>query len=580
MVGSTQATGGFISPISDAQAKILLGVALFLIAGSRLLALAAGRDPGFDQSMLLSNFPLGSYGQYFKPLPFFEQTAPLGVVMILDQLSAAFGREGHGRILAIRSAAIVAACIAYVVFYQTLRPYFGPAISVLAVTLTASSTEALVFTTNAKHYVYEFLASVLMIAAALRFLEKPNRQGALAYLAAAAFTIVFAFTAPLILAIAGGALVVSVLARQTGPLHARLFAPDMVRTLALTGIAVAAASLFYLLYTRAVTALDFAAYAASDVSTFIRLQTPFFSTNAEIFSYLLKIFYRLAEPTFVHITIWHLQIYEFRSFIWMGFLLISLLGVVLVWRRSLFFGAGVTAGVTGILILNIAGMLPFTGVRHFMFLSPFTVPCFALGAVAIIGSLLRWCGRESWMFVIVLLIVAACGLAASQRATKLESHQVSDYLSRTERIAAPIWLYYGAQPSVRALRPSLIEAGAPGVLGLLDHQSTSSSWLVPARDDGLSLTNEAYLRRTSAALAGTGPIWLLLTHTAVERRVENGRFRYLWMAMAKGRECWWAEGGGAVLAFCALPADLPRAELAGLSMKPVPKRPPPGWRAP
>ncbi len=540
------------------------------IIASRVLAVAWGRDPGFDQSMLLSNFPLQAYAQYFLPLPFFEQTAPLGAVAFLDHLSAAFGSEGHARITAVRSVAALAACLAYFMLYRALRPSFGAAIAALATILVASGTVALMSTTNAKHYGYEFLASVVMITVALRHLERLDIRSGMAYLVAALFTAIFAFTAPLLLVTVGAALICAVFARQVGPMHARIMAPDMVRTVVLTGLSVALALAFYLLYTRTVTALDFAAYSASDATAFIHLETPFLSKNKETLFYLLDIFYKLAEPTFVHPIIWRLGLYDYRLLLSLSFLSISLLGLVIAWRRSVFFGAGATFGLSGILILNVAGALPFTAVRHFMFLSPFTVPCFALGLVAMISAFLGLFRREAWTFGMLALLVATCGLALCLQATKLKTHEVSEYLDRTEQIDAPIWLYYGAQPSIRALRPSLLKERAPRLIGLIDHRSSPSGWLAAARADETAHTSEAYLRRARADLSGTEPIWLLFTHTLAEQHVTDGRIRFIEMAIAPGRKCWWAEGNGGLLVFCALPEDIPRSKLEALSMEVVP----------
>ena len=74
-----------------------------LVVLVRFVALFDGRDPAFDESSLLANFPLSGFGGYFQPLPLFEQATTLGHLTILDLSSRLFGDD---RIFVIRSIAI------------------------------------------------------------------------------------------------------------------------------------------------------------------------------------------------------------------------------------------------------------------------------------------------------------------------------------------------------------------------------------------------------------------------------------------------------------------------------------------
>ncbi|MEZ5777143.1 MAG: hypothetical protein R3E44_02150 [Paracoccaceae bacterium] len=532
------------------MSRLPLG-ALALIIASRVIAIADGRDPGFDQAMLMSNFPLDSLAQYFRPLPYFEQATALGSVMELDLVSRIFGAEGLARFTGVRILAAMAACLGYYLLYRVMRPSFRSAEIALILILMASPQETLLFTTNPKNYVNEFLAACLLIAAAARCLRKPDVTGVLAFLAASLLACVFSFLAPVLLVAAGGGLAVATLLRN-GPGASR-------ETARLAGLALPAlglSALFYLFFTRIVTMPDQSAYADRYATTFVDLWNLRSAGNAEAAENILRVLFLMVAPSYLDAILFRAGLISGLPALYAIFAFIALVGLPAYFRRSKLLAGGLLVGGAAILVLNAAHLLPIASTRHFMFLAPFAVPSFALGVVAILQAVFRRI-RLSLLTPAIAAITLAIGAAAVLRAADLENTEVSAHLDRVAKYDAPLWIYYGAQPSVRALRPELIARGAPRTLGLLRHETTMSSWTTQARGRENHLTSEAYYERAATELAGTGPIWLLFAHYWPEAMTEDGLDRFYRMAEADGRVCRRVGAKGGVLALCALPEEFP-----------------------
>ena len=199
----------------------------------------------------------------------------------------------------------------------------------------------------------------------------------------------------------------------------------------------------------------------------------------------------------------------------------------------------------------------FTVSFHFLF------PAFTIGLMAILGwlaLLLRLGARRGAVFATLSILLALTGIL---RSADLRNTEVSPLLDVVAQVDAPLWLYYGAQPSVRALRPALIARGAPRTLGLLQHESSTRAWQNAARDAGGDMTAEHYFTETATLLKGTDPVWLLFANTWPEITATGGLDRFYGLAEADGRICRKMQLPGTVLAFCALPdafpANLPAA---------------------
>ncbi len=529
-----------------------------LIVISRIIAIVDGRDPGFDQAMLMANFPLGSLHNYFQPLPLFEQATALGSVVLLDLASNVFGTEGLARIHAIRIWAALAACLGYFILYHMLRQSFSIWEATLALALIAAPNEVLLFTTNPKNYVNAFLTSCLLMWVGQAYLKNPDERRAAAFLGVTLLTCIFAFTAPFIVAATGGGMLVATLSRYprqdwTSPPARR----DLLRLTVLGLAAVICCLLFFLYFTKPVTILDQTAYANRYDAVFLTIASPFSEHNLYAGKNILKVFYLMIAPSYSNELIFWLGLLQYMTVIHLLCLVISLIGFLTLWQRSKFLAGGLSTGILTILIANTAHILPIASVRHFLFLTPFVVPCFALGLVRVIEFTLTRLKAQAFVPVVLsVIMLAMCG-AAALRSGDLKSNEVSDHLARIDEFPAPLWVYYGAQPSVRTLRPALILDPNAKVLGLLPHASTTSSWMLAARESQNRLTSEEYFKQTAIALAGQDPVWLLFTHYLSETRVPDGLDRFIGIAEADGRVCQTQSAPGSLLALCAMPGDLP-----------------------
>jgi len=546
-----------VSDHSENKMPLLLLLTFLLIIASRVIAIVDGRDPGFDQAMLMSNFPLDAFVQYFRPLPFFEQATSLGSVVELDLVSRIFGAEGLARFTGVRVLAAMAACLGYYLLYRVMRPNFHNAEIALILILLASPQETLLFTTNPKNYVNELLASCLLIAAAARYLRIPDVTGVLAILASSLFACVFSFLAPVLLVTVGGGLLVSTLAQhRAGDWLSRDAARNLVRLAGLALPVLALSVLFYYFFSHVVTVPDQAAYADRYAATFFDIWGPTSAENAEVAENTLRVLYLMVAPPYLDVVLYRMGLISWLPSLYAPFGLIALVGLPTYFRKSKLLAGGLLVGGAAILVLNVAHLLPIASTRHFMFFAPFAVPSFALGIVAILRAIMRWI-KPSWLPPVIAAITLAIGAAAVLRASDLENTEVSDHLDRVAKYDAPLWIYYGAQPSVRALRPDLIARGAPKTLGLLRHETTMSSWTTQARGSRNHLTSEAYYERVAADLAGTGPIWLLFAHYWPEVLTDDGFDRFCRMAEAGGRICRKVTANGGLLALCTLPDEFP-----------------------
>ena len=538
--------------------QVLLFIVFGLIIASRVVAVLDGRDPGFDQAMLMANFPLESFRDYFRPLPLFEQATSLGSVALLDLVSNLFGAEGFARFHAIRIWSAAAACLGYFILYLVLRQSFSLRSTALTLALIAAPNETLLFTSNPKNYVNAFLASCLLIWAGQAYLKNPDIRRSVWFLTAVLFTCLFAFTAPLIVAAVGGGMLVVTLFHDPAPGWQNQKGGNILLQLIVLGvISVSICLLFYLYFTKPVTILDQIAYADRYVVAFLNIDKPFSEHNLLTLKNFLNFFYLMLAPAYFNEVVFWLGLIPYYTVIHGLFLVIALIGFPIFWQRSRFLAGGLAAGISVILIANIAHILPISSARHFLFLTPFVAPCFALGTIAIITFLLKQLQAPFLSTAIVAVIALGIGTAATIRASDLENTEISELLARIDAYPAPLWIYYGAQPSVRALRPDLIVYPGNSALGVLPHESTTSSWMVAARNADIRLTSEKYLKETAADLAGQDPVWLLLTHYWPELEVPQGLDRFLILAEADGRVCRKTRAAGSLLALCTLPDRFP-----------------------
>ena len=519
----------------DRQALLFAALAILAM---RLVALFDGRDPGHDMSMLMANVPLAGVADYFRPLPLFEQTTTLGHLFLIDTISHLFGAEGMARFHAVRVLAISAGLVGLTFMALTLSRFLpGRAIAVILL-LAAFSETTQWSSTDAKQYVLEFGSSAFLLWAGLRYLEAPTYGHTLLFASGGLVTALVAFTAPVIIAFVGGAMLVTTLVRmREGKADYKA-----ILHLAITGmLASAPAILLYFFYTRTVTELDFAAYAVRDVPSFINPTDPLSNHNLTRLMNFAGYIRRFSEPPFLH------EIFEIHEWVKpiyrLLFVGLTIWGAVYLARRSVYLGAAIVLGPMICIILNALHLMPITAVRHFMFLIPIMVPAVGVGFYLLIQCVVRRMPeplRSAPVFVVL------CGFAVigTVKASMLEERNVRHHLARVKADPAPIFLYYGGQPLIRALNPPL-----PDVFGTIPERSSRQAWVGRARDASLVRTSETYFSDIATALAGRSRAYMLFVHHWPE--LQNGGLgRWVDMAEAHIGPCARFDDVGSVLFDC------------------------------
>lgn len=252
----------------DATSRLASPPAAFAFAVvvlSLSIAVQDNRDPYIDEAMLVSNFIQAPDWRLLEPMPLFEQAAPLGYVLLARLISR---WADVGDLVVFRALSATAAVIAAVFIYKAAsRMTAGWGASVAAV-LALSSPQVLFHATSIKHYTFEYLACSLMIYVSIRVVQQPKIHNYGVFLIACVLSCMFSFTA----AIPIGFCLFGIAVHQTylhffdgirlplshhGPLLVSVFSAAMI----IVG--------FYVVYTRPVTALQFAAYTDIYASYFL-----------------------------------------------------------------------------------------------------------------------------------------------------------------------------------------------------------------------------------------------------------------------------------------------------------------------
>ncbi len=531
--------------------KVLLACVLLAMVLVRLVMVGTAFDPAYDQSMILANFPLDHPSDILRPLPFFEQTTTLGHGVVLDTLARVFGPEGMARIHAIRLIAAMVFCGALFWLYHLLRNWMTPAEALVSVAIMGSSPTALTFAVNSKHYVFEFVATVLLLAVALQYLRKPSFLNGLWVAACVVVVGLFAFVAPVIVTAVGLAVLVTQILhdRMRGAAGAEI-ARRMGGTVALGLVLIAIVAVFYFGYTRVVTVNDLAAFSERDAKKFMQPDAPF---SAQTLSNALTYgtyFFKLVELNTSEFEtpkrLYHLAMAT-------PVVALFLLGLTVVRKRSVFWVTAAVVAPLFTLALNFAQVLPFSGVRQHLFAAPLVVPVIVIGFFTV----LRWlAGPRTVNGLSAALVVVAIGLSGF--GALRVSGPVTGLVAQMEESGAPVWAYYGAQPLLHSVKPSWAEDGAKSpVTGLLRHASSTQRWVLQAREEDESGMQPAYFAQASSEIAQHDKLWLVFSMWYFDIARIDGLEMFLNLVRGPERDCAvWRNQTSTMVAYCASTADV------------------------
>lgn len=239
--------------VRNGNGPVLLAIA-FLALVTRILPLTDPHDPWIDEAMLLANFPLNSVAGFLEPLPLFEQAAPLGYMAVLHVVSTLFPDDV---LFAMRLASTLTGLIAAGLILASLHRFAsGPVIplSFAFVTLTPFIVR---YNLEIKQYIFEFLATSLLLYASTHLLSESNIRKLIGFFAASVFAVLISFTAPIAIGAFGIGIIVERSYRNGWVLPVRSLYGFFAMLLAATLVFF----IYYFGFTRPVTALQFTSWA-------------------------------------------------------------------------------------------------------------------------------------------------------------------------------------------------------------------------------------------------------------------------------------------------------------------------------
>lgn len=487
---------------------LLLALAGLFVVVSRLLPLVFPHDPWLDEAMLMANLPLPALSALFEPLPLFEQAAPLGYLVLVNAVTLLFPEEPA---LALRCLSVLASLAAAWMLYLMLRRLMVGYAAVLAFALVCLSSFAVVYSVEIKQYIFEFLAAVLMMHAAIRLLQHGTTKSLYAFIAAGVVSILISFTAPIVIAAVGIGLGVQawVMRWAIEGCKERGGSGPVAIALAL-GFLALVFLLVYFGYVRPATEIQLSAFAEIYDRGILAVPP---RTLEEI-----EVWYRFPEFAFTNIAgAWMDAAGQVTSIgpdvVLLLFVISLILGLIETLRRFVFLPVASVTAALAVFVLGVVGLLPITVERHFAFMVPFLGAIVGLGLFRCIFWLtMGGVGRAALAArgCLTLLFVAAIGATAVSQATNLARQEVSPliaYIKAHNENNAPVWLYYGAQPAMRVIAPEGLEQ-----IGLVSHASSPTGWVWKHRIYPETVNSDPYLEDFRNTLHGLPEVWLLFSH--------------------------------------------------------------------
>lgn len=509
---------------------LLALLTLFVVVTSRIIPLFFYYDPWIDEAMLIANLPAISYTEMLRPLPLFEQAAPLGYLTAAKLVFSIFDDAATG-IVALRAMTGLASVVSAVLLYAIARSISTPAHGFLTLVVFALPPFAAKYGLEIKHYTFEMLAMTLMLFAAQRQVMFSCKMHMALLTGASVFAILFTYTAPLIIF----PVFVGLLAASgVNPLK-RPITSETRNILLCGGALLAMFAFYYLSYTTRTTAIQFEGYKHVYESGYLNFSN-------------LRIWIRI--PEFFSNMTWMLG----SPVIWFAvsttFLIV---GCYFMIRVSTLIFATFTMALLSIITLSLLRLFPILYVRHFIFFLPLIAMIFSAGVIqiSIWLSILFRPSLSSALGGAAATLILSSGLALL-RADNVQFLEnvtpIIHHLAEENTNNAPVWVYYGAQPVMRVLAPPEIEQ-----IGLVSHASQVPGWIWQNRNLPDPSTTEAYFSEYQMTIRPHPEIFVVFTHYWVENsNGDRGLDRFKEIAELEVGPCETVDlEGSAVLWHCA-----------------------------
>ncbi|MBE1283551.1 MAG: hypothetical protein GJ676_09595 [Rhodobacteraceae bacterium] len=517
------------TPAVRNQAKKLgfLGLCVLIIAAFAALAMLNLREPWSDEAMLAFNF-VGQDAPVLQPLPFYEQAAPIGYVLLVR--SATAGLDALAAFEAMRVLSLGAFCLGLMALSTSFVPRRNWVAAALFFGVVFANPWFWQYAVEIKHYSFEFLATSLIVLSGRKLALSRRPGAAVLYLVICAVAPVFAFTSPLVVVATGLAILTYRLVIRRGPVAEEGFESDLRRVVLVTGLAVIVAAAFHVLINRGLVQYQLAAYQ------------PFYSSGlvdpGGSMTENIKILTRLPEYLLQPLGQEQIRLWMVGTFadgfalyaaIALGSFAVLLLILLLSFRSAPFVGLVTVIVLVLAGVLNILGMLAFSAYRHFFFLSPLVLLLAAFAGERVVGWIARRLPSDRQRMVglaglVALVVVASVGAWNAVHRRSPELLPVIDEITAAD-LSAPVWLYPSLQPMTLMVAPADWE-----LLGVLDNRSGEVAWtdrhLLAAAEP--SEPQPKFLPLIDQVADHTGPVWLIfpivpgLDMEAYVARVQDG----------------------------------------------------------
>ena len=485
------------------------------------------RDPWLDEAMLGLNIKAIGLGDLFRPLPFYEQAAPPGY-LALCYLARSIAPDAFF-ISAVRAVSTVLMIATFYLLLRLTTAYGGLKSAVFLAAVLLASDSVLTYGVELKQYAADVLATTAILFAGYGLSRSIDARSVLRFFAVTLVASFFSFTAAIpAAAVLGSTLVLhwwrGRRARQAvgGSAAGR---PAWVGWWSVCAVlTVVSVVAMKKLVTDPLTAMQFSAY--SDVyKTFLNPRASI-GSNAQILEWL---FARIYE--FMYLNTFAERHAAATRHAGMLVAAVAIVAVnILAARKSPYLVLTSLMLFGAILTLNLARLFPIGYTRHLLFAAPILIVPVALGTSELFETVGRRAGTLARRVTTFGVYGALLGLAAlaTYRTVRADKSVESRFLGEVLRTdaASPVWVYFGAQPTVRLIAP-------PGLrfIGMLDYRSGNASWMqragVLSRSDP---HGDPYLEGFRQVLRGQNSVWLLFTYTDLAARPERSLDPYLAIA--------------------------------------------------
>jgi hypothetical protein len=463
-----------------------------LVLFSRGLGLAANPTPWLDEAMLLVNLRAMDWPAVLRPMPFFEQSAPLGYVAMGKALAVA---AGAWLPLVIRCLSAGASLAAAVIYYRTLAVARGRNEAALSACVLFLSAPLVFHAIEIKQYGFEVLATVAVMASAAHAARSDaSRRSIALFILVGAVALLVSFSAALVVAGFGAALFADSLSRTPRSKG------ELVRIAGAGLLLAALGAAIYLGYSRGSVDMLLAGHA----ERYARGDLQFPPLNEAELTKWVRLF-EVLENGYVPVLRGRVEAAVFLALAALGWIAAALSRE----RPTRFLALGGGLTVLAQFAAAVTGVFTPYAERHLLFMAPVTAFLFCNGLLVLVHLAAMQAPealRRPLLLAAIWGLVLGYGLHGVRAAASPEREPLRTAFERVRAEGgwpAETWVDYAAQPAVEVL-------GYPtraDYLGRVSHRSVPTSWYADVRR-----AFGAEVARFEVEIASRNRVYLLYSH--------------------------------------------------------------------